>query len=242
MEDWHVSTHPNAILNHLSKSDLALFEGALTARSFVRGDVLAEIDSPIDHAYFPSCGLISLVVPLQGGEVIEAGVVGRQDVFGASAAFGAKVHVNRAVAQISGVALVIKAAELIKAAHKSETLRHDLFMYDQFILAQAQQSAACNARHDISQRLATWLLRISDRAQQDELPLTQEFLSQMLGVQRASVSIAAGAMQEAGMIQYRRGRLKITDPNKLEEIACECYAAVRAHHERAAPIRMLEPV
>jgi CRP-like cAMP-binding protein len=231
-----VSTHPNSILKHLSKADFALFEGALTAKSFVHGDVLAEAGSPIDQVYFPNSGLISIVVPLKNGEMIEAGIVGRRDVFGASAAFGAKTHVNRAVAQMPGSFSMIKAADLINAADKSETLRRDLFLHDQFMLAQAQQSAACNARHDITQRLATWLLRVRDRAEQEELALTQEFLSQMLGVQRASVSIAAGAMQQAGMIQYRRGNIQITDTPRLEQTACECFSVLREHYARAFPV------
>ena len=236
-----MSTHPNAILKHLSKSDLALFEGALHVKSFVHGEVLAEAGSPIENVFFPNSGMISIVVPLQGGEVIEAGVVGRQDVFGAAAAFGAKTHVNSAIMQIPGSASIISAADLVNATNKSETLRRDLFLHDQFVLTQAQQSAACNARHDISQRLATWLLRVRDRAQQEELPLTQDFLSQMLGVQRASVSIAAGAMQEAGMIQYRRGSIHITDTAKLEDTACECYDVLRTHYARTFPAHMMQP-
>jgi CRP-like cAMP-binding protein len=230
-----VSTHPNSILKHLSKTDFALFEGALTARSFVHGELVAEAGSPIDQVYFPNSGLISIVVPLKNGEVIEAGIVGRQDVFGVAAAFGAKTHVNRAVAQMPGSFSVMKAADLINATNKSETLRRDLFLHDQFMLAQAQQLAACNARHDITQRLAALLLRVRDRAQQEELALTQEFLGQMLGVQRASVSIAAGAMQEAGMIQYRRGSIHITDTPKLEQTACECYGVLRAQYARTFP-------
>jgi CRP-like cAMP-binding protein len=225
----------------LSKSDLALFEGPLHVKSFVNGELLAEAGAAIEHVFFPNSGLISIVVPLQSGEVIEAGVVGRQDVFGAAVAFGAKLHVNRAIVQIPGSASIIRAADLVAAANKSETLRCDLFLHDQFILTQAQQSAACNARHEVSQRLATWLLRVRDRAQQEELPLTQEFLSQMLGVQRASVSIAAAAMQEAGMIQYRRGSIHITDTAKLEHAACECYDILRTCYARTFPARTMQP-
>ncbi len=230
-----MSTHPNLLLRNLSASDLALFEGALTTRSFVHGEVLAEAGTPVERVYFPNSGLISVIVTLQGGEAIEAGVVGRLDVFGASVAFGARVHVNTAVAQMPGSCSVIKATDLVAAANKSETLRRELFLHDQFILAQAQQSAACNARHEIPQRLATWLLRVRDRALQEDLPLTQEFLSQMLGVQRASVSIAAAEMQKAGLIQYSRGHIQITDTAKLERAACECHAVLRTQYRRTFP-------
>jgi CRP-like cAMP-binding protein len=227
-----MSSHPNLILKNLSKGDLALFERALTQQPFVHGQVLAEAGMPIERVFFPNSGLISVVVPLASGEAIEAGVVGRADVFGAGAVFGATHHVNRAAVQMPGSASVIKVADLVAAANKSESLRRTLFLHDQFILAQAQQSAACNARHQIPERLATWLLRVHDRALQDDLNLTQEFLSQMLGVQRASVSIAAKAMQDAGLIQYRRGTIHITDMAKLESVACECYAALRSQFER----------
>ncbi len=227
-----MSTHPNFILKNLSASDLKLFEGALTAVSFTHGELVGEAGTPIESVYFLNSGLISIVVPLANGEAIEAGVIGRHDVYGASVAFGAKFHMNRAMIQMPGSASVIKSADLIVAANASPTLRHELFLQDQFMLAQSQQSAACNAKHNIPQRLASWLLRVSDRSQQDELPLTQEFLSQMLGVQRASVSIAAGEMQDAGIIRYQRGNVRIIDRAKLEHIACECYAALRIQRQR----------
>jgi CRP-like cAMP-binding protein len=162
-------------------------------------------------------------------------VIGRADVFGAGVAFGATMHINTAVMQMSGSCSVIKATDLVKAASASETLRRELFMREQFLLAQAQQSAACNAKHEIPQRLATWLLRVHDRAQQDELSLTQEFLGQMLGVQRASVSIAAAALQDAGIIQYRRGSIRIVDQKRLEASACECFETLRAQFDRMFP-------
>jgi CRP-like cAMP-binding protein len=230
-----VSTHPNSILRHLSAADLKLFEGMLTPVSFVHGETLAEIGLPIERVFFPNSGMISVVVPLASGEAIEAGVIGRADVFGAGAAFGAKHHINNAVCQMPGSFSVIKAADLANAAAQSETLRRELFKREQFLLAQAQQSAACNARHDIPQRLATWLLRVHDRAQQEELALTQEFLGQMLGVQRASVSIAAAALQDAGIIQYRRGSIRILDQKRLEASACECFDALRMQFERMFP-------
>lgn len=227
-----MSKYDNSVLQRLSRSDLKLIEGSLASQILAHGKTIAEAGDPIEHVFFPNSGLISLVVPLSAGEMIEAGVVGREDVLGASAAFGARTHLNTAVVQMPGAAAVIKASDLIEAAGKSETLRRDLFLHDQFVLAQAQQSAACNARHNIPERLATWLLRIRDRAQQDELPLTQEFLSQMIGVQRASVSIAASAMQNAGLIHYRRGRIQITDVPGLEATACECYASLRGQFRR----------
>lgn len=225
------SQHSNAILDNLPRSDLKLLEDGLKPFALKLGHVIAEPGEPIEHAYFPISGLISVVVPLEGGESIEAGVVGRGDVFGAGAAFGARHHVNRAIVQLPGAALTIPSAKLAAAANASEALRRELFFQDRFILAQAQQSAACNARHDITQRLATWLLRVRERAQQDDLALTQEFLGQMIGVQRASISLAASQLQAAGIIRYRRGMIRILDPHRLEQVACECFAMLREQRE-----------
>jgi CRP-like cAMP-binding protein len=222
-----VSGQTNTILQNLPPSDLKLFESALKPMTLTQSHVLAEQGTPIDRVYFPISGLISVVVPLSGGESIESAVIGRSDVFGAGVAFGASLHVNRGVVQMAGTALTIAGTELAEAANKSQALRNELFFQDRFLLAQAQQSAACNARHDIKQRLATWLLRVHDRAQQDDLPLTQEFIGQMIGVQRPSISLAASELQDAGLILYRRGMIRILDLAGLERVACECFATLR---------------
>jgi CRP-like cAMP-binding protein len=227
-----MSAHPNGFLRNLSKSDHDALSRLATVHSFPQGEVIAEIGTPIDRVFFVNSGMISLVVPLQDGGAIEAGVVGRNEVFGGCAALGLKCHVNTAVVQMEASASVIKASDLAKAADASPSLRLAFVLQEQFLLAQAQQSAACNGVHHIRQRLATWLLRVSDRAQQEDLQLTQEFLSQMLGVQRASVSLAASELRDEGMITYRRGHVRITDRERLEQTACECNSAVRKQFDR----------
>lgn len=222
-----MSGQTNTILKNLPPGDLKLFESALRPMTLTPGHILAEPGAPIERAYFPISGMISVVVPLSGGDSIESAVIGRSDVFGAGVAFGASLHVNRGIVQMAGAALTIAGAELAEAANKSEPLRRELFFQDRFLLAQAQQSAACNAKHDIKQRLATWLLRVRDRAQQNDLPLTQEFIGQMIGVQRPSISLAASELQDAGLILYRRGMIRILDLAGLERVACECFAALR---------------
>jgi CRP-like cAMP-binding protein len=225
-------SHPNTFIQNLSESDAVLLSSAFTTREFPQGEVVAEPGDPIEQVLFMHNGLISVVVPLESGEAIEAGVIGREEVFGACGALGAKSHVSKAIVQMPGTASVIKTADLTKLARQSNTLLRALVVHEQFLLAQAQQTAACNARHEIPQRLATWLLRVSDRSAENEMPLTQEFLAQMLGVQRASVTIAAGALRDAGLISYRRGRIVIDDRAKLEKLACECYSAIRTQYER----------
>ena len=217
----------NEFLRSLSTSDFALLGAALKPVSMASADVLAEAGTPLHTIYFPEAGLISVVLELASGDRIETGLVGRTGMLGAAAAFGSMTHINSVMVQMPGSAYVMKATELLEAARRSESLRQALFKQEQFMLVQAQQTAACNAKHQIPQRLSTWLLRVRDISEQEDLSLTQEFLAQMLGVQRASISLVAGTFQEAGIIRYRRGQVRITDVGKLEQTACECYASLR---------------
>jgi CRP-like cAMP-binding protein len=223
---------PNEFLQSLAKPDLALLWPHLQSVAVKHGDVLAKAGDRIEKVYFPVTGLISVVVDLSASERLEIALVGRTGVFGAGVALGGPVHLNSSVVQMPGSFQWIEAARLIEAAGKSASLRTALFREEHYLLAQAQHTAACNARHQIPARLSTWLLRVRDASQADELALTQEFLAQMLGVQRASVSMVASSLQDAGAINYRRGRIRITDQPQLEGIACECHALVRKQQQR----------
>ena len=227
----------NEFLQSIPKSDLALLRPHLSFIPGKHGDVLAETGKRIEKVYFPDSGLISIIVEFSTGERLEAAVVGRNGVFGGATALGGRLHINTAIVQMPGSFQVIDAADLVNAAGKSASLRVALFREEQFVLAQAQHTAACNARHQIPARLSTWLMRVRDASKAEELPLTQEFMAQMLGVQRASVSMVASALQDAGAISYRRGKIQITDLQKLKGIACECYTALRTQHERLFPER-----
>lgn len=228
---------PNEFLQSLPKSDLALLWPCLQSVVLKHDDVLAETSAPVDKIYFPVTGLISIVVELSGGERLEAALVGRTGVFGGGVALGGPLHINTAIVQMPGSFQVLKAADLIEAAGKSARLRIALFREEQYLNAQAQHTAACNARHQISARMSTWLLRVRDASHAEELALTQEFLAQMLGVQRASVSMVASSLQDRGAINYRRGKIRITDRPQLEDIACECYDLLRKQHQRLFPER-----
>jgi CRP-like cAMP-binding protein len=159
-------------------------------------------------------------------------LISHTGVLGAAVAFGAKMHISTSFVQMPGEALVMRASEFIEIMRNRPAVRPVFYLNEQYLLAQSQQSVACNARHQIPARLATWLLRARDGVGHGSLQLTQEFLAQMLGVQRASVSTVASKLQEAGMIAYRRGRIEIIDEKKLSETACECHDSVRMQYKR----------
>lgn len=198
----------------------------------MRGDVVVEADAPLARVYFPHSGVISLVVSLAGGEMIEAAMVGRDSIFGASAALDGGVSLNDAIVQLAGAASTLDVAHLRAAAEQSTPFLNLLIRHEQVLFMQAQQSAACIAFHTAEARLSRWLLRMRDLSGNDTLPLTQEFLAQMIGVRRNSVSLVANTLQKAGFIRYRRGHIEITDAEGLTESACECYGTVKTHYDR----------
>jgi CRP-like cAMP-binding protein len=219
----------NTILARLHNAHPDFIAARARPLSFSHGDVIGESGGPIDQILFPSSGMISLVVDLDGSDRIEAAMVGQHGAVGGSALFGAKTHLSTAFAQLPGTGWLLRAADAIELAERAAPVRELFFRNEQYILAQAQQTAACNAKHRIPQRLATWILRAQHDSGEDELALTQEYLAQMLGVQRASVSMFAGALQEKGMIFYRRGRVRVLDRGGLEQEACACHARLRGH-------------
>jgi CRP-like cAMP-binding protein len=224
--------HPNGLLGSLSAADFAVLRPHLRPMELVQGTVLLDVGDPIEQIYFPHTGVVSLVVGLAAGETIEAAMVGRGSLVGGSSALDGGVALNKAVAQIAGAASVLDLGYLRSLAEKSAGFRTILLHHDQMILVQAQQSAACNISHTIEERLARWLLRCRDLMGSDKLALTQEFLGQMLGVRRTSVSIVAGSLQRAGLIHYRRGHLQIENVEGLQRASCGCYEAVRMQSHR----------
>ena len=222
--------HHNEILARLHQSHPDFVTRRARQVTYVHGDLFGETGRPIDDLLFPSSGMISLVVDLADGDRIEAGMVGRRGMVGGSALFGGRTHLCTSFAQLPGSGWTVRADDLIELADREPGVRDLLFRNEQYTLAQAQQTAACNAKHRIPQRLATWILRAQFDSGDDELLLTQEFLAQMLGVQRASVSMFAGALQDKGLIFYRRGRVRILDRDGLVHEACECHATLRNRH------------
>jgi CRP-like cAMP-binding protein len=226
---------PNRLLASFSKNTFAAIQPHLNLVDLTFGHVLAEAGSTISTVYFPHSGIISLVVDLSVGEMIETAMVGRDGAFYASAALDSKVALNRGIVQVAGVASVIDSYQLDSLADEDKALRSLLIRHDQLVLAQAQQSAACNAMHKVEARMCRWLLRMRDLAG-DDLQLTQEFLAQMMGVRRTSVSIVAATLQKAGFIKYSRGHIRILDVKSITESACACYQTVKAHYDRLLPV------
>ena len=189
--------------------------------------ILDEPGENIEFAYFLNDGLASLVVLTSDGRSVEVAIVGKEGLVGTPLAVGLDRGPYRAIMQISGSGLRLKSAQLAQTLPHCPELR---LILNRFVLIQGlqiAQIAACNRLHEIEQRLARWLLMCQDRVDSDLLPVTHEFLAQMLGTGRPSVSLAAGILQRAGMIQNLRGTVKILDRKKLEESACECYRAIQ---------------
>lgn len=220
----------NLFLESLPDSDRALLHPLLQRTKIDQQTIPYETGDTISRVYFPIDAIISLVVGLSSGEMVEAAMVGCDGVVGASSALGGKISMNRAIAQLSGSTLVCDANAFKEAAFQSRPLLSKIIRHEQTVYAQAQQSAACIASHNIESRLARWLLRSRDLAGSDTVPFTQEFLAEMLGVRRTSVSVVAHTLQQAGMIQYRRGRIQIIDLEALEQTSCECYRTINEQY------------
>src|SRR3954449_9344061 len=187
---------------------------------------------PIEAAYFVEGGMVSMLAPLEEGQTMEVGIIGREGLVGLPVVLGADSATTEALVQMRGDALRVPAAELRDAFGRSAALRAVLLRYAQAAHAQVAQTAACNGQHAVAERFARWMLMAHDRAGGDEFPMTQEFAAMMLGVRRAGVSVAAGILQKAGAIDYGYGRVAVLDRAGLEAAACECYGTVRRQYER----------
>ena len=226
----------NRILNALPQNIFAAIEPHLRNVTLAFGDVIAEPGEPVTNVHFPFTGVVSLVVQMKVGEMIETAMVGRDGVVNGTSALDGKVALHKGIVQVAGAGAMINPDVLRKLAHEFDPLQSLLIRHEQVLLAQAQQSAGCNASHTVESRMCRWLLRMHDLTQSNDLKLTQEFLAQMLGVRRTSVSLVAGTLQKAGFIQYRRGNIHLLDIAQLEAGACECYETVKGHYERLLAI------
>jgi CRP-like cAMP-binding protein len=222
---------PNHLLNILPQNIFAALAPHLKDIKLIFASVVAEPDEPVSRVYFPHTGVISLVIEMESGNMIETAMVGRDGAVNATSALDGKTSFQKGFVQVAGAASVISCDALRSIADEFEPFRSVLIRHEQVLLAQAQQSAGCNASHTVEARMCRWLLRIRDLTGSDEMELTQEFLSQMLGVRRTSVSLVAHTLQKADFIKYRRGHIKILDAEKLRSGACECYEKVKARYE-----------
>jgi CRP-like cAMP-binding protein len=184
----------------------------------------------IEHAYFPNQGMVSLVVLVQDGRSVEVGITGPEGVVGAPLAFGFERAPMRAIMQLPGKGLRISSQALEESFVRAPNLKRLIERYVMMQQLQVAQLAACNRLHDMDQRLARWLLMCQDRIDSENLPLTHEFLAQMLGSGRPTVTIAAGVLERAGLIANTRGSVKIVNRKRLEDAACECYRVIQNYN------------
>jgi CRP-like cAMP-binding protein len=188
---------------------------------------------PMEYVYFPLTGMASLIMDLEGGQTVEAATIGREGMVGLMSFWGASKALWRVMIQIAGEAVRAPVHIFNDHVQRDTTLNRLLRQYTVAFVATLAQTAACNRLHSLEQRMCRWLLTTSDRLDADEFPLTQDFLGQMLGVRRPSVSLAGAALQDAGLIKYTRGKIAIVNRSGLEAASCECYAIVHRHHEEA---------
>jgi CRP-like cAMP-binding protein len=216
----------NEILLALPSKECAAVLSELEFVEMRAYDLLNEMGETIEFCYFMNSGMTSILTIMGDGKGVEVGLTGKEGFIGLPLVMGLKTSATRAIVQITGSAFRVSAAKILEALAKCPQLGKKLSRYALELGMQATQVAACNRLHDVEQRLARWLLMSQDRVGGDIVPLTQEFLSHMLGTRRASVTVAAGILQKAGLIKYARGSVTIINRSQLEDAACECYAMI----------------
>jgi len=213
----------NKLLAALPRDHFDRLAPYLTSISLPQGLVLYEAGDEVDQVYFPHYGMLSLLAVLRDGKAIETATVGREGVVGAMAGLGLYKSLVRVVVQMPLALTKIAATHFRTVTATSDVIRNQCIRYNEVLLSQARVTAACNALHPIEARFCRWLLQSADRSASDLVPLTQEFLAEMLGVRRTSVTEVASKVQNAGVITYSRGVIKILDRPALMRMSCECY-------------------
>ena len=228
------SSSLNRLLDAVPSGDLTRLLREAERVSHPRGEILSRQGEPIAKVYFPVTAVLSLVTTLTDGSTIEISTIGNEGTTAVPIHLGAESMANATcLCQIPGDSLSIDAESFRAAVRRSEQLRSVMDRYVLTLLIQVGQAVACNALHSTIERAARWLLTSHDRVRSDEFSLTQEFLSYMLGVRRASVTVAARTLQAADLIRYQHGKITIVDRRGLEEAACECYFVMRSAYEDA---------
>lgn len=222
----------NRLLGSLPASDLSLLRRHLRGVSIEQGQTLEYRGQSVERVYFPETGLISLIVATAEDAAIEVAMVSHEGAVGLTAGLGSRVSFVQALVQVSGTAWSIPLSRFQAAAARSPRIRAMIARYAEMTIGQVQQTAACNGLHDVASRVSRWLLHASDRIEHDAIPFTQEFLGEMLGVQRTTISQVMGKLREAGLIATHHGRIDILDRGGLKKQACECYEVIRNHIDR----------
>ena len=231
-------THPvhtsvgNHLLASLSVRDFDRIRAHLDFVALSQHERLLRPDAATEYVYFPETGMVSLILSLEDGSIVEVGLVGREGLVGVLAGLGASRISGEAIVQMAGSGWRMKTDRLREEIGTSAAMRQMLLRYVQALFAQITQSTACNSRHTLAQRLARWLLMANDCANTNEVNLTHEFLSMMLGVRRPGVTTALRTLRDAGIISGGHGHILIVDRPRLEAAACECYRTVREEYDR----------
>ena len=229
------SPHQNHLLDALPTSDYERLASHLELIPMRLGDVLYESGVKLRHVYFPTTSILSLLYVMKDGASAEIAIVGNEGILGISLFMGGETTPSRAVVQSAGYAFRLKAELLKTEFGRFGPTMHLLLRYTQALITQMAQTAVCNRHHSVDQQLCRWLLLSLDRLQTNELSMTQELIANMLGVRRGGVTAAASALQEAGLIRYRRGRITVLDRLRLEARSCECYQVVKTEFDRLLP-------
>ena len=243
----HTVSETKAIANDTKLNDLlaalpqAEWERWLPQLELVQmplGKVLYESGSKMSHVYFPTTSIVSLLYVMEDGASAEIAVVGHEGIVGISLFMGGSSTPSRAVVQSAGMGYRLQASLMMQEFNRAGPVLHLLLRYTQALITQMAQTAVCNRHHSLDQQLCRWLLLSLDRLSGNELMMTQELIANMLGVRREGVTEAAGALQDAGLISYRRGHITVLDRPALEKRSCECYAVVKAEYDRLLPLKL----
>jgi CRP-like cAMP-binding protein len=217
----------NKLVAALPASDYERLLPHLKLVSLPLRQVLYEAGEPITHIYFPDKAVVSIVTTMEDGSTVEVGIVSNEGMVGIPVILGGNATTTKAFVQIAGFGMQIDADIVRTEFNRGGALQSLLLRYVQAIYTELAQGCACNRLHTLEERLARWLLTVSDRLQSDNFPLTQEFIAQMLGVRRSGVTVAASTLSRAGIISYKRGDINILNRDTLEATSCECYQVIQ---------------
>jgi CRP-like cAMP-binding protein len=230
------SPKQNDLLAALSAVERRRLRPNLEEVDLALGEVVYESGRQLDHVYFPTGCIVSLLYVLENGASAEIAVVGHEGIVGVSLFMGGETTPSRAVVQSAGKAYRMPGPMLKQEFTRGGSMQHLLLRYTQALITQMAQTAVCNRHHSVDQQLCRWLLLSIDRLSVPEITMTQELIANMLGVRREGVTEAAGKLQKAGVISYRRGHIKVLDRPRLEKMSCECYSVVRRETARLLPL------
>jgi CRP-like cAMP-binding protein len=225
----------NRLLASLKSEDFSILSRHFREVPLVQGQFLLERGERVDAVHFPQSGMISLVVEMPEDRTVEVAMVGSEGAVGLAVGLGSRISSITALVQCSGTSLCISASRFRGAVAQSQHLRELIVRHTELQMGQIEQTAACNALHDVPARLSRWLLQTSDKIGGDTIPFTREFLGKMLGVQRGTIAVTAAKFEAEGLIHTRRGRIELLNKKALRKHACACYDYIQRHIDRLVP-------